>query len=209
MKNFALTISLFFITLFSLAGGCTHHLNESYTETELGKKVRLTFAVDMSQPSPYCEALSRCQTFQWYKHDGTDFVIIPGETGNYYDTYEPGVYKLVACGSIEGGVIVIEEGEVYKNEVLLEKTVTRFSVYPNPTTESTINLLVPHSPISLESFTYKIELYNVLGNQVVLKEGLEFGTGNYPLNLQSQGKGIFMLRITSGEEVKVLKILLR
>ena len=73
MKNLVLALFLIFSVTLSFAGDCTYQAIKSTAITTKGKMARLTFYVNMSQTSPYCEALSKCQSFQWYKHDGTQF----------------------------------------------------------------------------------------------------------------------------------------
>jgi hypothetical protein len=102
---------------------------------------------------------------------------------------------------------LVKVGSVYKNSVKPVKMVSQFSVYPNPSKDGIINLLIPANPVSVESNTFKFELYNALGNRILKKENLLFDAHHMPIGLEGKGSGIYLLKITSGEEVKVLKIL--
>lgn len=206
MKKTTLTFLLLISAFFSLAdGGCTYAIRKTSFEDSEGKKVRLTFYVP--QQNAICTGLENCTSFEWYRHNGSGFDLIPGENNEFYDVCEPGVYKLVACGISPWIGCKIDSNEVHKNVILPEKAINKFSAYPNPCSDGKINLLVPDSPVSSETDKFKVEIYNVLGNQVFIKENLEFGTKNLPIDLSNQGKGIFILKISSGTEVKVLKVL--
>ncbi|MGB1040351.1 MAG: T9SS type A sorting domain-containing protein [Flavobacteriales bacterium] len=202
MKKITLTFLLLISAFFSLAeGSCTVSIQKNIASNDKGTFAQLVYTVHESGTD--CSHCS--ESGVWYFKEGGNFNRIVGAPNNYYNTYKPGTYKVEVCGAY--AIIVLDSGEVFEKKVVTDPANNSFSVYPNPCSDGKINLLVPDSPVSSETDKFKVEIYNVLGNQVFIKENLEFGTKNLPIDLSNQGKGIFILKISSGTEVKVLKVL--
>ena len=118
----------------------------------------------------------------WYKYNGSSFVLISRAANGKPDVYEPGTYKVEVCGAY--GITIIPEGKVYRNKEITEAVITKFSIFPNPSKNEAVRMLVPTSSISLQSETYKLEVFNTVGTRVLLKDNLQFGNNPSPIITQ-------------------------
>ncbi len=210
MKNFVLSITFLLFTFFSFAGACTYSLQITYQETTEGRKARLTFYVDLAQTCPYPQILAQCQEFKWYKHDGFQFVLIPGEIKSFLETYDTGVYRLIACDNLgSSAVAFLGKEQVYKNEPKKKEKVSvsaYFTVFPNPSSDGIFTL----SPPSLDSSVtanFSITIISSTGNQIFTLENRPFSE-NLKLDLSKKDKGLYFIRIMYGEEIKMMRIII-
>jgi uncharacterized delta-60 repeat protein len=134
---------------------------------------------------------------QWYKN-GT---LISGATAQTYTVTTNGTYHVLVtiagCTSIpSASVAIINVGiEEIDNAYL-------FTIYPNPN-EGTFDITFKVS----ETSTYKLELYNAIG-QLIFKDELVDFTGLYTkkINVAEYGKGIYSFSLSNSKNETVKKI---
>jgi hypothetical protein len=134
---------------------------------------------------------------QWYRN-GT---LIAGSTAQTHSVIANGTYnvKVTVSGctsALSASVSVINVGI---NEI---SNPYLFAIYPNPN-EGTFDITFKSSEIS----TYKLELYNALG-QLIFKDELDDFTGQYTkkINVAEYGKGIYSFSLSNSKNETVKKI---
>ena len=136
------------------------------------------------------------ESYQIYLDDAQEASSVTG-TQYVFENLEPGIYTagVVAVYADGESEMATEEFEIKKtgNEDLWRGV----SIYPNPT-DGHFSIEVP--------FACRVELYSATGSCLLVKELPQEGL--YPVNLDL-AEGVYTLRLVSGKEYSVFKIVVR
>lgn len=143
--------------------------------------------------------ISAAASYQWFNNG----IAIPGASQSVYITTQQGLYYVIITDSLgcsaPSNVIVLNGIQAFSNQ-------NSITVSPNPTegyVAITINLIL---------ITQKLEvtIINVLG-EMVFEKRLDNVSGKFSqqVNLSTMPKGVYYLKVNSGEKTFAEKIILR
>ena len=136
------------------------------------------------------------ESYQIYLDDAQEASSVTG-TQYVFENLEPGTYTAGVVAVYADG-----ESEMATEEFEIKKTGNEYlwggvSIYPNPT-DGHFSIEVP--------FACRMELYSATGSCLLVKELPQAGL--YPVNL-GLAEGVYTLRLVSGKEYSVFKIVVR
>ncbi len=172
--------------------GCDSTINTTATV------VSLSFSITNDNAGSLTSNQANNATYQWIDC-GNGNAIIPGETNQTYNVTANGSYAVIVTSTIDGNCEVTSPCETISNLSIGENDENAITIYPNP---SDGKYIVKFTGMNLFE---EMEITDDRG-RVVYKKTLH-GELEIDLDLTKEATGIYMMRVRSTEDVKIVKLI--
>ena len=176
-----------YVDIFTAANGCDSAVT---TDLTVNPPVDVSIFVNANMITANAPGAN----YQWINCDN-NFALIPGETNQSFTVLSTGNYAVIvsenSCSDTSACQFILVTG------VMMPDDNQEITIYPNPTT----------GKIIIESETNEekiIELNDILGNTIYYNSSTQKKS---EIDLSSQSKGVYFIKIIRGENVNVVKII--
>lgn len=146
--------------------------------------------------------------YDWKEFDGTSYTV-DSDTYYFLKKEDGSVYRfhfLSYDGASTGDFSLGYEDVTHQMDIETFDTHNYFSIYPNPTTDRTLNILYK---TNVATNNGDIAIYDLTGRQVYHENLKSNGFYNQTLDLSALSSGTYILKFNSGEYSTIKKLILK